>query len=333
MSFEDRKNRVQQTFVPNASAFTLPIAPNLMILAAKVILTGTITIAGGTTNGSVLGEGGPINLLKRIRVIGNPAAGSPYPGGWLVDASARSLLRWAQFQHYGVFIGEQSGSTLGNGAPGTYPIYLEVPIYFADTNLRNFAATALYADPAAYASLQLQIQTGGPTDCFAGTDRTWTFNLQVQYADDRADILPGPNTYALYQEDHDLMIPSANTRLSDTGLPEDGAFLTWQILAEQSSSFFLSDALLNRLTVQGPTYNFDEFYQDIRAKMYDDEWLAASANAAGLFFIDMTNGLIRNSNLANSLSVQYNVNNPSGSYQDKLKIFTRRVYPVQIPTS
>jgi len=328
MAYENRENRLQLPFIPSNSAITLPIPPNLSILQGKVIISGSITIAGGTTNGAVQGEGGPINLIKRIRVVANPANGSPYPGGWLVDSSARALLRFAQLMHLGTFIGEQSGSTLGNGAAGTYPIYLSIPIYFADTNLRNQVQTALYADPSAYSSLQVQIATGGATDCFAGTDRVWTYNLQIAWADDRVDIVPSNPGLALFQEDHLLPIGAANTRLNDPGLPQDGAFLSWSIFAEQTAAYLLSDGLLNRITVNGPTYTYDEFAQDIRQKMYDDEWLAAAANAAGLYHIDMTNGVVQNANPAMGLLPMFSVNNPSGAYQDALRIFTRRIYTV-----
>lgn len=329
MAYENRENRIQLPFLPSSTAITLPIPPNFSILQGKLILTGTITIAGGSTNGTIQGEGGPINLLKRIRVVANPAGGSPYPGGWLVDCSARSLLRFAQLQHFGKFFGEISGSVLGNGAAGTYAIYLAVPIYFADTNLRNQVATALYADPSAYSSLQIQVATGGATDCFAGTDRTWTYNLQLQWQDDRVDIIPPNPALSLFQEDHLVQIGAANTRLNDPSLPQDGAFLSWMILAEQNQpAYGLSDALLNRLTVLGPTWSFDEFAQDIRQKMYDDEWLDPSSNGAGLYYIDMTNGIIQNSNPASGLLPMISVNNPSGSYLDQLRMFTRRVYQV-----
>ena len=329
MAYENRENRVQLPFLANATAITLPVPPNFSILQGKLILTGTVTISGGTTNGTLIGEGAPINLISRIRVVANPAPGSGYPGGWLVDASPRSLLRFAQLNHFGAMIGEQSGSTLGSGGAGVYPIYLAIPIEFADVNLRQQVATALYADPSAYSSIQIQVATGGATSCFAGTDRTWTYNLQLQWWDDRIDITPASPAVALVQEDHLVQIGAANTRLNDPSLPQDGAFLSWTIFAEQGTYNTLSDAILNRVTVMGPTWSFDEFYQDTRQKMYDDEWLAPTSNGAGLFHIDMTNGILQNSNPAAGLLPMISVNNPSGSYLDQLRVFTRRVYQVQ----
>ena len=328
MAYLDRKNRSQTPFLPSNSNIVLEIPPNYSILQGKLILTGTVTIAGVTNAGTVVGEGGPINLIKRIKVVANPSGGSQYPGGYLVDASARALLRWAQLNHGGVFIGEQSASTLGNGANGTYSIYLAIPLYFADPNLRQNYATALYADVSAYQSLQVQVATGAITDCFAGNNGTVTYNLQLQWWDERLDIVPGNTAMALFQEDHLVQIGAANTRLPDPALPQDGSFLSWTILAEQSSAYTLSDAILNRLTVFGPTWSFDEYAQDIRQKMYDDEWLAASANGAGLYHIDMTDGPLQNMNPATGLLPQISVNNPSGTYQDQLRMFTRRVYLV-----
>lgn len=330
MAYTNRKNRDQQPFLPSASAITLSIPPNQSILRGMVILTGTVTIAGGTTNGIVVGEGGPLNLIHRIRIAANPAAGSAYPGGYLVDCTPRTLLRWAQLQHFGKYIGEQSGSTLGNGAPGVYPIYLAIPIYFADDNLRNQVQTALTASETAYESLQVQVATGQLSDCFAGSDRTATYNLQVQWWDDRAAIQLGNSDIVLFQEDHQLQIGAANTRLNDPAMPQSGAFMSWTILAEQGSSKTLSDALLNKLYADSATWSYEEFAQDLRQTMYDEEWLDPSQNGAGLYHVDMTKGVLWNSNPARGIDLRLDVNNPSGAFADALRFFTRRAYTVAL---
>lgn len=329
MAFTSRKNRIAQQFLPN-SQVVLPIAPNLAILSGKVILTGTVTVSGGTTNGTVFAEGGPVNLIKRIRIVANAAAGSPYPNGWIVDCSARSLLRWAQINsRHGLYIGEQSGSVLGNGAAGTYPIYLEIPILFADQNLRQQVQTALYADPSAYQSIQCQVFTGDITSCFTGNDRTVVYNLQVQWQDSRANIIPPATATVLFQEDHIVQIGAANARLNDPAMPQDGAFLSWTILAEQGAQQVLSDAIFQQLTIEGPSFDFQEYAADMRAEMYDAEWINPSANAAGIYHLDMTEGIIQNSNPAAQLQVYTQVANPSGAYLDQLRLFTRRYYVVQ----
>lgn len=328
MAYENCENRSQVQFLPSSNNIVLPIPPNLSILRGNLILTGSITISGGTTNGTVVGDGGPMNLIKRVRLIANPASGSAWPGGWIVDCSGRSLLRYAQMQR-GKFVGEQSGSVLGSGAAGAYNIYLSIPIYFADDNLRANVSTALYAGLDAFSSLQLQVQTGGSTDCFNGTDRAWAYNLLLQWDDKRVDIAPPKTAVQLFQESHTVPIWGANARLVDQQLPQDGAFLQWLIMAEQNQpGYTLSDAILNRLTIQGPTYSFDEYPQDIRQRMYDDSWIDPSQNAAGLYLIDMSDGVLSNANPASQLVPWFNVNNPSGAGLDQLSVYTRRFYVV-----
>ena len=334
MAVTNRKNRGPQIFQPSFNGLTLEIPNGQYIQRGKVILKGSVTIAGGTTNGTAVGEGGSINLIKLIEIVCNPAGGGNmiYPGGNVVYATPRSLLHWAQMQT-GKFVGEMSGSTLGNGAPGTYPIYLSIPIFFSDENLRNQVQTALPADASIFSSIQLQVSTGGATDCFAGTDRVWTYNLQVQWDDSRVDMAAPANPMILFQEDHSLLIQAAMTRLNDPGMPNTGEFLSWLVMGLQGTSYTLSDAILNRVTAQSQTWDFDEFAQDIRADMYECQWLDPSQNAAGLYMIDQTEGIIQNRNPAPGMLKWFDVNNPSGASLDQLLIFTRRVYAAQQASS
>lgn len=324
MAFGDKKNRLTTPFIPDSKlVFTLPRGGK--ILEGKVILTGQIVVAGGTTSGAVQGEGGPINLVERIIVYANPAAGSRYAGGKVVDCTPRTLLRYAMLQHSGKFIGEQSGSTLGNGAAGTYNIYLSIPVYFAAPVLRNNLATALNADPTAYASIQVEVDTADLTACFTGNDRTVTWSgLQVQWADNRVGL--DGDTNVLFQEDHTFLIAATQERAFDQAMPQDGAFLDWLILAEQSEADTLSDGLLARVTVDGSPITFDKYAQDIRQAMYDDEWLDPSQSGTGVYFIDFTDGSVGNSVIAASLQTQLKVINVSGANLDDLLISTRRVF-------
>ena len=61
---------------------------------------------------------------------------------------------------------------------------------------------------------------------------------------------------------------------------------------------------------------------------YDPSTLGASApySAVGQFFIDWTHGLLQNSNAASGLQHRMSVNNPSGAGQDRLRIYTRRIF-------
>ena len=58
--------------------FTFPLA---LKSCAGIIIAGTITLATTSAGDGVIGEGGPINLIKRIYVTANRAAGSRYPAG------------------------------------------------------------------------------------------------------------------------------------------------------------------------------------------------------------------------------------------------------------
>lgn len=326
MAFGDKKNRLTTPFIPNGKQiFTLPMGGK--ILNGKVVLSGQLTIAGGTTNGAAIGEGGPINLIKRIIVYANPAPGSRYPGGKIVDCNARTLLRYAMLQHNGKFIGEQSGSTIGNGAVGVYNIYLSIPIYFAAATLRNQVATALNTDPGTYASVQVEVDMGDLSSCFAGNDRsaTSTFaTLNVQWVDDRVGLTGDTNV--LFQEDHTFLIAATQQRAFDQAMPQDGAFLDWLILQEQSASLTLADTLLARVQVDGNPISYDKYLQDIRQQMYDDEWLDPSQSGAGVAFIDWTDGGLGNTVLAASLQTRFQVTNVSGANLDDLLISTRRVF-------
>jgi hypothetical protein len=324
MSFGDKQNRMQTPFIPNSKlVFTLPLGGK--VLKGNVILTGAITVAGGTVNGVQYGEGGPINLIKRVIVTATPANGSRYPGGKIVDDSPRALTRYAIMQHNGKFISEQSGSTLGNGANGVYPIYLSIPIYWADSTLRNNVATALNTDPGTYASVQVEIDTADLTNCFTGNNGVVTWGgLTVQWADERV-ALPG-DTVVRFSEDHVFLIAAGQKRALDQAMPQDGAFESWLIMAEQSPALTLSDALLNKVDVNGNPIIFSKYAQDIRQQMLDDEWIDPAQPATGLYFIDWTDSVLQNTITAGTLQTRFDVNNVSGANNDDLLIMTRRVF-------
>lgn len=332
MAFEDRRNRVQLPFVPD-SKVVLNIPMGGKILRGSLILTGVVTIAGATANGNVVGEGGPINLIQRIKLFATAAANSRYVGGTIVDCSPRSLLRYAIMQHNGKFIGDQNGSYLGNGANGNYPVYLSIPIYFADSNMRNQVGTALNADTLdsqgnpIWQSLQLEIDTGDITSCFAGNNGAVTYALNLQWVDDRLGLTG--DTFTLQQEDHIALVQASQERMLDPAMPQSGLFTSWLMMAESGwgTTYTLNDNVLQRVVATGPTFNFDEYAQDIRQDMLDDEWIDPATNAAGLYFIDWTHGALGNANPAPAIQLQLKVANPSGPNGDCLRIFTRRYYP------
>jgi len=332
MAFEDRTNRLQ--YPVNAGSPTVfTLNPGGKILRGEVILTGTLVVSGGTTNGTTLGEGGPINLIQRIRITANRANGSRYPGGLLVDCHPRALLRYAMYEHQGKFIGEQNGSVIGNGAAGSYFIYLSIPIYWADATLLNEMMTALNADlvdstgAPIYTAIQVEVDIApNLAGCFLGNDRVInTAGLQIQWQDDRLGL--ASDTVPLVQEDHDMLIAVTQTRAQDFAMPQDGSFSSWLILAEQNTSRTLSDGLLNRVTLKAPTINLDQYAPyDLRQQMLSDGWLDPSQSGVGQFFIDFTHGLLQNGNPASGISAMFDVNNLSGANLDQLKFYTRRTY-------
>jgi len=324
MALVQSVNRMSKPFIKNSK---IPFSLNLggKIRWIKVVLTGQIVLSAGAASGTLLAEGGPAGLIKRIIVTVTPAPGSRYPGGKIVDCSPRALLRYAINQHNGKFIGDISATPMSTGAAGTYTCYLSVPIYLADSTLRNSYDTALNTDQGTYQSVQVEVDTGDVKNCFAGNDRTEDYSgLSVQVLDDRIG-LPGVDTLVRYQEDHAVLIAAANTRAFDPVMPQDGAFESWTIMTETGTPYTLSDAILNRVMVDGPTYKHDKYAKDIRQTMLDDEWIDLSQTATGLYHIDFTDASIRNTVPAGGLDIKFDVNNPGGANLDDMLIFTRRV--------
>lgn len=332
MAFEDRRNRLSLPFTAGSPAI-FSLNPGGKVLSGRVILAGQVVISGGTTNGTLKGDGGPINLIKRIQVTATRAAGSRYPGGKLVDCHPRALLRYAIAQR-GKYVGDFLGATLGNGAAGTYQVYLSIPVYFADPTNRNQVQTALNLDPLdangnkIYSNVQVQVDLANDlTGCFVGNDRTANFTgLTIQWQDTRLGLTG--DTVPLVQEDHDFLISTTQTRAVDYAMPQDGAFTAWHIIGELGAYHTLSGALLNRITATAPTLNFDEYAYDIQQKMLDDDWYDAAQDMTGQYFIDFTNGLLLNSNPAAGVSAVFDVNNVSGANLDELRVYTRRIFPL-----
>lgn len=325
MKNSDRKNRLTQVFNPDSqNIFTLPLGGK--ILSGKVVLSGTVTLAT-TTAGTVMGEGGPVRLIKRIRVNANPASGAQgarYAGGYIVDVYPGSLLRYSIGQRDGLYQAEQSGSTLGAGASGTYPIYLSIPIYWQNKRLKRSILTALNADPTAYTSLQVEVDTADITNCFTGWTGTATYTLQVQWVDDRENF--AGDTYTVFQEDHDFLIPATATRQLDPAMPQTGAFESWTIMGLQSAQQNLSDSLFQRLQLNGDAIDYDKWAQDIRQQDFDDQWFSISTTPTGLYTVDFTDGLVGGTISAPTLQTQFDVNNVSGANLDRLRFYTRRLF-------
>ncbi len=338
MASLNARNRLMKPFVANSKiVFTLPLGGK--IRRGTLVLQGQIVVSGVTTSGTVVGEGGPVNLAQRVYVVATPSGGSRYPGGKIVDVDPRSLLRFAVRQRSGKFFADQGGSTLGGGANGTYPIYLAIPIYWADPTQTNPIGSGLNTDidPGTglpvYASVQVELDTGSLASCFTGNNGVVDYTgLTVQWVDDRVAVTG--DTAIVYQESHQALIAATNKRMLDEAMPQDGNFLSWDIFAEQGAAKTLSDGLLNRIVVSGPTLDFDKYAQDIRQTALDDEWYDPSLTATGMYPIDFTDGAnLANSVPASGLQIYFDVNNVSGSNLDDLLFFTRRAFvPAPAPS-
>jgi hypothetical protein len=332
MAFEDRQQRAEFQFTPGVPV-VFNLNPGLKILKGNIIIQGTVTLSGVTNPGQPIGEGGAINLIRRIRVIANKAAGSRYPNGALVNCSPQTLLRYAITEHQGKFVGELTGNgALGGGANGVYPIFLSIPIYFGDSTLLNNVQTALNMDlkdsqgNAIYSAVQVQVElAAGAGELFFGNNGEMTVAATVRWADDRLALQT--DTIPLVQEDHYALIMAAQEEFVDAAMPQDGAFTTWLILAQQGGpEFVLSNALLNRLRIQGTGLNYRENGFEIQQAMLDNGFYDPSQSLVGQYHLDWTKGLLGNSNAAAGLQAQFSVNNPSGAGLDRLRVYTRRVY-------
>lgn len=328
MKNSDRRNRYQQPFVKNSKLiFNLPL--NGKILNGKLILAGTVVLSAGTTSGVKLADGGPSQLIKRVIITAVPAPASPYPGGKIVDCSVRSLLRYQMFVRER-YVHDLGANVLGSGAAGTYPVYTTIPINFADPLAKRYIDTALNADPNAFQSITVEVQTGAIGDCYTGNDRVEDYSaLQVQWADDRENV--AGDTYVVVQEDHTVLIPAANTRLLDKAMPSDGAFTTWLIEAENTTAQTLADTVLNRVTLATGALDYDKFAKDIRQQMVDDGYVDFAETLTGLYFVDFADGMVSGAIKAAELDAKFDVSNPGGANADQLRIFSRRLFgPAQM---
>lgn len=323
MKNSDRQNRYQQAFVPNGRMiFNIPLGGK--ILSGKIVIQGTVVLSAVGSDGTQLEAPGPVRLIKRVIFRANPAGGSRYPGGEIIDAYPSSLLRYAITQRNGKYFADQGGQTFAAGVAGTYPVYLSIPIYWADANLRRQVMTSLNADPSAYQDLQLEVQTADITNVFTGWAGTAVYNLNVMWVDDRENF--AGDTYVVFQEDHDLLIPATALRYLDNAMPQDGAFTSWDLFGLQSAQQTLSDGLLNRVVIDGDSLDYDKYAQDIRQQDFDDEWFDPSLTATGLYHVDFTDGLVGGSIGAPQVQAKFDLTNVSGANLDLIRFFTRRLF-------
>ena len=321
------RNQRQKAFSPN-SRIALGIDLGGKVRRGCLILSGPIVLSAGSTSGTAIGDGGPLNLIQHIYLRAIAAGGFLAIAAGTLSMPTRVILMVnATWQRNGKRFDNLRGGTLGDGVAATYDVYLSIPLYFADATQKNCVSTALNTEPGVYSDVQLEVLTGSVAACFPGNDRTVDYSrLELQWKDDRV-ALPG-DTLELYQENHVLQLPATNKRFVDESLPKDGSYLSWQLMSQLNTDTVatLSDALLNKVVINGPTIDYDLFADDIRQTMLDDEWLDPSQDGTGLHFIDFTDGALQaNTVPANTFGTYMDVNAVSGANLDSISVFTRRV--------
>lgn len=313
-------------FKPNNDVvFTLPLGGK--ITTGRVVIEGNLVLAGGANSGAaVFGDASPAHLIKEIIVRATAADGSRYFSGIVVDCSPRSLLRYgiAQRRKYMDDIG---ASNLGDGAAGNYAVYCAIPIFFSDQNVARQNITALNTDPFAYKTIQVIIRCGDITSVFAGNDRVADYSgLRLRWVEDRLDMMG--DTFTLAQEDHVVQIPAAKKDFTDSSLEADGAYLTWFLMTEIGADHHLSEGVLLNLVElsSGSAIQINEFEpNDLKQKMYDENWWDTAQDSTGQYFVDVSNGNVFTPAPA-PLKTKMNIAMLSGSNVDQLRVYTRRYF-------
>jgi hypothetical protein len=304
--------------------FVLNPATGKKVSKLDVVLEGQFTVTGVTTPGVVFAEGGPANLVEKIKVRLNPAPGSRYPGGHCVNLTPRGVIRLATIR-IKKLVGEQSGSTIGNGANGVYSIYIAYSIYFCNPRGKNFA-TALNLDPFAYSSVAVKVYTGNLANCFTGNNGTITVNTLAVKVNTLAHNVPG-DSFVKFMEDHVTQIPASKTDWVDSAMPSSGFFTKWLLLTEEGANATLTDGILNRAHIYGQGMEYDLDAQDVRDKMIKEGWVDASTNATGMYLFDFIDGDLSRAVPAAGVHARFDINMLSTSYVDGMHFITERVFP------
>lgn len=301
------------------------------ITDAEVRVHGNLVLGvGGGNSGTVRFPEVLARLVNRIKVRVAKATNSRYPDGYVKDLDPRTILRRAML-YQGKYLGDLLGTAFV-GANGTYAIDFHFPLYFSQPDLKRDIETALNGDPSAYKTITIEVETGNKDSVTANNDRTWDFSgLQIDFTDHREAI--DGDTYVLVEEDHEVIIPGAKDRMLDELMPEDGALLDILVCAQtglQSTSPVYSDAILERMVIQGQNFDQDLYAGDIRAAMFrrkEPGYLDIDQTATGFYHASFVrSGMITKTVPAAGLQVHYQVLNPSGANLDSLFVSTRRLY-------
>ncbi len=284
------------------------------------IVRGSLTISGGTANGTSLGEN-PGNLFcQRIEVNADPAAGSGYPGGQLVSAGPRTLLRRRVFDR-GFYQNDYYQAAGITGAAGTFSFALPFEIPFALPRLVKPFDTALRL--GAYADVMMKITNGSRAAQFSGNDRTFDYSAMVwdiveyrEYAGDYASLV-------LYNDDKLIPVNNSSARFPvNSELQQPEAFLDALWIGETTNQV-LSDGVINRVQLfTGTELFYDQETNHI--KLSELEFVADAAQATGLSGLYYT-PIVKDGQLGGAQTGLTAVLDVTKTGTDQIWLSTRRV--------
>jgi hypothetical protein len=263
----------------------MPTRVGVMCTHSKVLLKGALVVSAGSANGTSIGEN-PGGLLQSIKVQATTIAAG-YPTGTLKNLTARSILRRRIFDRMRFVPDVSLGINGFNGAAATYVLNMPFELNYSIPWLRRPFDTAL--DTGKYGSLQLTILNGARDIQFSGNDRTFDYSgvaWDIYHYFERYDGVGAGPVAVLYDDDLKRNISGANTRLQlNKELPNDGAYTDILWMSETTNSA-LSDAIINKITLQSGVEQWYEKYSDaIKDEMQD--WVVdTSANTVltGLYW-------------------------------------------------
>jgi hypothetical protein len=305
------------------------------ILRGNIVLDGAITIVNaGAAGAARFAEHIYAGLVKYIQVECVSSNGR-YQGGVLRNITGPKALRRAMLFRK-KFLSELKG-VAGSGAAGTYNIYLNFPIFFAQPDLKRPIETALNADVdaagvgKAYTSIKVRVGCGDKNSTMNGNAGVWDFSaLNVRYYDHREAV--DGDTYEIREIEKEFLIPGASRELTDDTWESDGDVLDF-IFSTQTGSTgaaagpVYADTILNRIVVESDTSDFNLERDELHQMLYDYDEIDTAQAFTGVHHINfVTSGMLSKCPRAASCVVKYDVNNPSGSNLDSINVITRRKF-------
>lgn len=170
-----------------SSFFELP--RDLVYAQLELRFRAQVTIAGGTTNGTLVDEN-PMSYIRRVRIEG---AGGLQSGVLLKDLKGIHAFRRA---HAHGQIEPNAVPLLSAGAGGPTNVSCIIPIYFAIPHPKSPSELQLITSlrPQEFQNLRLEIQAGNALDFVNGGDRTVTVTGGVVdvYAKQAVNLIMAP---------------------------------------------------------------------------------------------------------------------------------------------